>query len=75
MKKYNLVKFFYIIMAFIVFSINAKAQDYHFLPMDKTFDTIASKLCRMDFDNRRMDIDKKTWTSYIVLLNSKTTNS
>lgn len=59
MKKYNLVKFFYIIMAFIVFSVNAKAQDYHFLPIDKTFDTIASKLCRMDFDNRRMDIDKK----------------
>lgn len=52
------VKYIFLIVLLIL-PLYAKGQKYNFMPIDKEFDSIASKLCRMDFENNRVKIEIK----------------
>lgn len=43
----------YLVILMLLVSVGASAYEYLFKPIDSQFDTIASKLNRLDFDNKR----------------------
>ena len=52
------VKYIFLFML-LALPLYSKGQKYNFTPIDKEFDSIASKLCRMDFENARVKIETK----------------
>lgn len=60
MKRHNFyIKYIFLIALFLILSFSANGQKYNFMPIDKEFDSIANKLCRMDFENTRTKIERK----------------